>query len=253
MNNNDKKRAKELFKNLRDAERRRTCGDEAARLYQQSHMYRFHKTLEICKKLAPDPHIRVLDVGPSYFSHLLAHEYDKVSTLGLDITKDKGGQQDRSATALSLPHIKFELNNSPYPDRWPKISQTFDLIVYAETIEHLPIAPEYTLVFLSSLLAKNGILLITTPNAAMIIKRFILLLKGKNPFQQFRFFSENPGHFREYTMKELIEAAARSRLDVVHTEHINFHRSRFSFYGMLKNLKPTFKDSLVLVFRRIST
>jgi len=250
MNSNDRKQAKSLFDALRETERLRTCGDEASRQYQISHAYRFQKTLEICKKLVPNTDARVLDVGPSYFSKLLAQEYEKVSTLGLDLKKDKGGQQDKSALALSLPHIEFELNDSPYPERWPKVAGVFDLIVYAETIEHLPIAPEYSLVFLSTLLSENGILLVTTPNAAMIIKRFILLLKGKNPFQLFRYFPENPGHYREYTMNELSEAAVRSRLEAVYVKYINFHRSKLSLFGLLKNLKPTFKDSLVLAFHR---
>jgi cyclopropane fatty-acyl-phospholipid synthase-like methyltransferase len=250
MNNNERKRAKALFEKLREEEQHLTCGDEAARIYHQSHLHRFHKTIEICKKLAPNPHIQVLDVGSSFLTKLLAQEYEKVYTLGLDRTKDKGGQQYKSVNTLSLPHITFDLNDSPNTNRWPKIKQVFDLIVFAETIEHLYIATEYSLTFLSSLLSKEGILLVTSPNAAMIVKRLILLLKGKNPFQQFRLYSENPGHYREYTMKELSEAAARCQLDVIYSEYINFHVSKLSFYGLLKNIKPSFKDSIVLAFRR---
>jgi 2-polyprenyl-3-methyl-5-hydroxy-6-metoxy-1,4-benzoquinol methylase len=250
MINDDRETAKALFANLQKNERQRTCGEEAALRYKNNHEHRFHKTLEICKQLVPNSYAHVLDVGPSYLTKLLAQEYAKVTTLGLDIANDDGGQRDDCTTSLSLPHITFELNTAQYPDRWPKVSQNFDLIVYAETIEHLTIAPEYSLVFLASLLAKDGILLVTTPNAVTIMKRFILLLKGKNPYERIRLFAENPGHYREYTMSELLDIGTRCQLDAVYTKHINFYISNNSIYGLLKNLRPTFGDSLAIAFRK---
>jgi hypothetical protein len=251
--NNNKEAAKILFANLQEKERGRTCGREAAQLYQKIHNFRFHKTFEICKRLVPNSNAHVLDVGPSYLTKLLTEFYSNVCTLGLDTNIDDGGQRETSTIALGLPHITFDLRLTPYPDRWPDIHQSFDLIVYAETIEHLPIAPEYSLVFLSNFLSENGILLVTTPNAAMIMKRFILLLKGKNPYEQIRSFGENPGHYREYTMDELITLGTRCKLEVVHTEFINFYPYGNIFYRLLKSSKPTMRDSLVIAFRKQTT
>ncbi len=42
-----------------------------------------------------------------------------------------------------------------------------------------------------------------TPNAARIRNR-LRLLAGRNPFEQLREDSRNPGHFREYTVAELL-------------------------------------------------
>jgi 2-polyprenyl-3-methyl-5-hydroxy-6-metoxy-1,4-benzoquinol methylase len=251
MKNDNRQRNTMLLEELRENERFRTSGEEAARLYHNIHQSRFIKTLEICKELVPDPNARVLDVGPSYFTTLLAQEYKNVSTLGLDITTDHGGQRNTSTLALGLPHIKFELNNSQAIGRWPKVVHPFDLIVYAETLEHLYTAPEYSLVFLGSLLTERGILLVTTPNAAMIMKRLILLLKGKNPFEKIRLLGENPGHYREYTMQELVDIGKQCRLDLVYAKYINFYASVNFVYGLLKCLKTTFKDSIVLAFRRM--
>ncbi len=251
MKNEKRQQSKILLEKLRERERLRTSGEEAAQRYQIIHQNRFHRTLEICKELISDPRARVLDVGPSYFTTLLAQEYKDVSTLGLDMMTDYGGQRNASALALALPHVKFELNNSRDIRHWPKISPPFDLIVFAETLEHLYTAPEYSLAFLGSLLTEKGILLVTTPNAAMIMKRFILLLKGKNPYEQIRLIGENPGHYREYTMKELVDIGTRCRLDPVYTKYINFYASANLLYGFLKCLKSTFKDSLVIAFRRM--
>jgi 2-polyprenyl-3-methyl-5-hydroxy-6-metoxy-1,4-benzoquinol methylase len=251
MKNEKQQQSKILLDKLRERERLRTCGEEAAQRYQIIHYNRFHRTLEICKELVSDPLARVLDVGPSYFTTLLAQEYKDVSTLGLDTMTDHGGHRNASALALALPHVKFELNNSRDIRHWPKVARPFDLIVYAETLEHLHTAPEYSLAFLGSLLTEKGILLVTTPNAAMIMKRLILLLKGKNPYEQIRLIAENPGHYREYTMKELIDIGTRSQLDPVYAEYINFYASTNFIYGFLKCLKSTFKDSFVIAFRRM--
>ena len=104
--------------------------------------------------------------------------------------------------------------------------------------------------FLKNLLTENGILLVTTPNAATIMKRLILLLKGKNPYEKIRCIAENPGHYREYTMNELIAIGARCQLDPVYAEYINFYSPANIIHGFLKHLKSTFQDSLVVAFRR---
>ncbi len=253
MSDREKEMVKTLFAELRTAEQQQTCGDQAAQRYQKIHRNRFHKTFEICQRLVQNPQAQVLDVGPSYLTELLAQKYENVSTLGLDIQSDDGGQRETSTITNERPHITFDLNHSPFPNRWPKVHQSFDLIVYAETIEHLPIAPEYSLAFLGTLLAENGILLITTPNAAMIMKRLLLLIKGKNPYERFRLFTENPGHYREYTMNELRNYGARCNFEIIHAEYINFYHSTNIFYAFMKNLRPSFKDSLVVAFRRQKT
>jgi 2-polyprenyl-3-methyl-5-hydroxy-6-metoxy-1,4-benzoquinol methylase len=251
MNNEHQQQAKESLKRLCETERLLTCGEEATRRYQNIHHNRFYLTLEICKKLVPHPHARVLDIGPSFFTTLLAQEYKDVSTLGLDVKTDHGGQRNSSALALALPHIKFDLNNSQNIEHCPRVTSGFDLIIFAETLEHLYIAPEYHLAFLGSLLTEKGLLLVTTPNAAIIMKRLILLLKGKNPYERIRLIAENPGHFREYTTKELIDIGTRCQFDPVYIEQNNFYAPANFIQGFMKRSKSTFKDSLIVAFRRM--
>jgi hypothetical protein len=88
---------------------------------------------------------------------------------------------------------------------WPDCGQ-FDLIVFSEVIEHLAVAPEYTLAFLRSLLTGRGVLICTTPNAAEIAKR-LRMLAGRNPYERLRLYALNPGHIREYTRQELCQIA----------------------------------------------
>jgi hypothetical protein len=79
----------------------------------------------------------------------------------------------------------------------------------AEVLEHLYTAPRLVLDFVRRLLVAGGCLVLQTPNAASLPKRLKLLF-GRNPFEMIRTDPQNPGHFREYTRKELQSLAAIS-------------------------------------------
>jgi hypothetical protein len=185
----------------------------------------------------------------SYFTRLLAAEYESVSTLGFDTTTDIGGHRSPQTDELRLPHITFNLNDSRLVDRWPISERKFDLVVFGETIEHLMVAPEYVMIFLSTLLTPNGILLVTTPNAVTLSKR-LKFLCGWNPFEQIRLLGENPGHYREYTLDELVDIGRRCKLSVVYQRHVNFYNQKNIAKLVLKNLLPSLRDALIIAFQR---
>ena len=240
----------EHLRELRNIERLRTCGLQAAERYKNNHMYRFNRTIQICKKLVPDIKTRVLDIGASRLTILLKQYYENVSTLGYTLAEDDGGQRTAEVMPLSLAHITYDLNDSEHLENWPDREEKFDLIVFAETIEHLKIAPEYALAFLRLLLTEKGIILVTTPNAVTIMKRLILLLKGKNPYERIRMFSENPGHYREYTMQEMTDIGDRSKLEAVHKEFVNMYKAASVTQSFLKRLHPSFRDTLVVAYQK---
>ena len=129
---------------------------------------------------------------------------------------------------------------------WPRENVRFDLIVCAETIEHLHTPPEFALMMLGSLLKPGGVLLVTTPNACNIAQRLKLLL-GSNPFERIRYYSRNPGHFREYTRSEMIEMGKTAGLEVRECRTINFFKQRLALFDWLKMPAP-FRDSLIAVY-----
>jgi cyclopropane fatty-acyl-phospholipid synthase-like methyltransferase len=147
MTETDRREAGELISELREKEQSLTCGEEAAERYRSIHERRFSKTFSLCVELAPDPQIRVLDIGPSHLTHLLAGRYKNITALGFAPSSDRGGHVDKPVAAPGIRQIVFDLNLSQFPDRWPATDRLFDLIVYAETIEHLQIPPEYSLLF----------------------------------------------------------------------------------------------------------
>ena len=75
-------------------------------------------------------------------------------------------------------------------------------MVFAEVIEHLHTSPLHSLNFVRGLVAESGVVILQTPNAVSLPKR-LKVLGGRNPYEQIRADPSNPGHFREYTLREL--------------------------------------------------
>lgn len=141
----------------------------------------------------------LLDIGPSRLTSLLRERLGaEVDTLGFgeDGASPGGGR-----------HFGFDLNQAQWPELWRRDLPRYDFVVMAEVLEHLHTAPALVLAFVKTLLAENGLLVLQTPNAASLPKRIKLLL-GRNPFDMIRADPRNPGHFREYTRKELTALAA---------------------------------------------
>ena len=234
----------EKIKTLIERERSWTCGTGSRADYEKSHGFRFQKLLEVCRRHVPSRTARVLDVGRSGLTAVLAGYYGSVATIGFELNEDDGGHRETVAID-DVPHIVFDLNRSADTEAWPDLPQAFDLIVYSEVIEHIHVAPELTLLFLSWLSRAGGKIVVSTPNAAALRNR-IRLLGGANPFERIRYYDGNPGHFREYTADELRKMAEPADLHCLEVDKIDFFR------GGRQRLHAACRDSLIAVYEKPS-
>jgi SAM-dependent methyltransferase len=223
-------------------------------LYVAFHAKRFAFLLQLLCTYITDDSRRVLDIGPSKLTALIAQ------TLGVRV--DSLGFTDDPHAAAK--HFGFDLNDAQDPARWRADIGPYDIIVMAEVIEHLHTSPTRVLAFLRTLLAPDGILIIQTPNAAALHKR-LKLLGGRNPYELIREDVTNPGHFREYTARELRWYAEEANLTVERCSHENYFDYRFPHkaglpprargYLALVNagyrlLPPTLRPCITCVLRR---
>jgi hypothetical protein len=160
--------------------------------YLAFHRPRFEFVVRVLQERAPAS-ARVLDVGRSPLTSMIARALGaRVDSLGLEPDE-----------ALSTgQHYRFDLNDAQFTDRWRRGLGPYDAVVFAEVLEHLYTAPELVLAFLRELMTPDAVLLVQTPNAVSLRKRVKLTL-GQNPFERIRPDRSNPGHFREYTLREL--------------------------------------------------
>lgn len=196
--------AEDTLSRMLATEKAATCGDQSRQNYLSMHQTRFADILHLCRRYVPDASARVLDIGRSELTAQLGGFYHNVHSLGLGPGADDGGHRELNAMD-GVPHITFDLLRSDCVSEWPDCGR-FDLIVFSEVIEHLSIAPEYTLELLHSRLAEKGVLICTTPNAVDIAKR-LRMIAGRNPYERLRLYALNPGHIREYTRQELCTIA----------------------------------------------
>jgi SAM-dependent methyltransferase len=218
-----KNTAEHVLVHLLEVEKAKTCGQESKLGYFDMHTVRFADILRLCRRNVPDPSARVLDIGRSELTAYLLNFYRNIHTLGLDTSIDDGGHREVS-NMDTVPHITFDLLHADAVSSWPDCGP-FDLIVFSEVIEHLTVAPEFVFAALHSLLAENGVLLCTTPNATDIVKR-IRLAFGRNPYERLRLYSINPGHIREYTRQELCEIADSVGLSCTSHSYANWIQNR---------------------------
>ena len=181
--------------------------------------YHAPRYLRLLDTLAPllRPSSVVLDIGRSTLTELIAERFKvRVDTLGFHA-------DTQHATGR---HFEFDLNDAANPGAWRADVGTYDVIVLAEVIEHLYTAPSHVLRFITSRLEPGGALVVQTPNAVALHKRLKMLV-GLNPSELIRADRLDPGHFREYTARELAKLATDAGLRVESCEAHSYFDYRF--------------------------
>lgn len=164
--------------------------------YLHYHAPRFSTLLRLIRQEYKDGD-RILDIGRSTFTEILSEFLQtEIDTLGFPA-------DSKTTTGR---HYHFDLNLCQDSESWRREIEPYDLVVFAEVIEHLHTSPNLVFRFLSSIITRGGILILQTPNAVVLHKRLQMLL-GKNPYEGIRENNKDPGHFREYTKKEITDYA----------------------------------------------
>ena len=224
--------------------------------YAAFHRPRFAFLIEVMRSCGATANSRILDIGTSRLTSMIANEFSvRVESMGLE----------SEAETKEFVHHRFDLNT--LGDRTPTGAKLgpYDIIVFAEVLEHLYTAPELVLPYLRGLLVPGGVLLLQTPNAVALRKRAKMVL-GLNPFERIRLERDNPGHFREYTAMELRELLviggfAVERLwmkhyfDVRYARHEHGDETPSVIVGTLKNvfyrlLPSSLREGITILARR---
>jgi 2-polyprenyl-3-methyl-5-hydroxy-6-metoxy-1,4-benzoquinol methylase len=137
---------------------------------------------------------------------------------------------------------------------------TYDAIICAGVIEHIPHTPRRLLETLTLALKPGGTLVLDTPNLAYLYKR-LALLEGRSIFAPIseQYFTEVPfeGHHREYTSGELewlLRAAGQDILSIETFNYSVFGQSRLTgehlaYYREMES-DPSLRELILSVSRR---
>lgn len=170
---------------------------------------------------------RILDIGRSRFTDIAFGTLkEPIDTLGFP----------PDSTTATGKHFHYDLNDSQTPALWRDDIGLYDIVIFAEVIEHLHTSPKLVLGFINSITALGGRVLLQTPNAVVLHKRLKMLL-GMNPNEKIRENNRNPGHFREYTRQEIVEYAAGTGFRVDNFVSGNYFDYRFSGHAADPNAR----------------
>jgi SAM-dependent methyltransferase len=218
--------------------------DPATRDYLRYHARRY---AYLMGRIDPLPRARILDIGPSFQTTLMRSAYPEsvVDTLGFHDERFLQREGDR--------HIDYDLNEATNPAGWPAVSEPYDLIVMAEVLEHVYTAARPVLRCVASFLRSGGNLIIQTPNAVNLMRRYSTV-RGRNPFGMIREERTNPGHFCEFTAGELRAVVESADWEVVELKLENYfgpNGFRRRVYGALcAGLPGELRDGITLIARK---
>lgn len=197
---------------------------------------------------------RILDIGPSFLTELLREQFPKdfIGALGYTHDASRGGHLPATIHLDSVELYHFDLNTASSRERWLTCTP-FDIVIMAEVIEHLYCAPTQVLAFVRSLMKPGAYLVIQTPNAASTRNRMTLLF-GRNPYPPIRENADNPGHYHEYTKRELVHLAEACGFDIhsfTYQNYFNRLNPVERLYGLLQSIAPpAWRDAMTMVLRK---
>lgn len=174
--------------------------------YASADCERFLYTLGLMPETATG---RMLEIGANpYFTTLLFRRFRPNVELSLVNFFGAGhahGQQTvtfpgfdgvEESVEFSYENANIEDSSLPYPD------QTFDYALFCEVLEHMTHDPLRAILELKRVLKSDGVMILTTPNAARL-ENVVTFLEGRNMYDPFSGYGPYGRHNREYTRHEL--------------------------------------------------
>ncbi|MBI4058418.1 class I SAM-dependent methyltransferase [Candidatus Gottesmanbacteria bacterium] len=187
--------------------------------YFKFHSHRYRYVLTRILSLNLPPKARILDIGCYPLHMFTALKLRGFSLFGISSFHEP----------IKLPNISvinIEKSQLPYKNNF------FDLILFSEVMEHLTTNPLVYLREIRRVLSPQGILILTTPNAAGLHKLVPILLGRSTYFPLADMLATNLNdesiykrHNREYTRDELILLLSQTGFGICHSAYFNAYRS----------------------------
>ncbi len=151
----------------------------------------------------------LLEIGANpYFTTLLFRRFRP--KIELTLVNFFGAGHVHGRQAVTFPgfdgveeSIEFEYQNINIEDAsLPFADDTFDYMLFCEVLEHMTHDPLRAVLELKRVLKPDGVIILTTPNAARL-ENVATFLEGRNMYDPFSAYGPYGRHNREYTRHEL--------------------------------------------------
>ncbi len=175
---------------------------------------------------------KCLELGANpYFTTMLLKQF---TSLELSLSNYFGPSLDKESvqrcryrdfTSGRLLSVTFAFQHfNVEEDPFPYEAETFDVVIFAEIIEHLLKDPCKALREIKRVLRPGGKLILTTPNVARL-ENIARLIAGDNIYDPYSGYGPYGRHNREYTCQELIQLLTHEGflIDTFFTANVHDH------------------------------
>lgn len=195
--------------------------------YVDDALARFFNTIDILARQKKEGKLLEIGSNPYLMSILVSKIFDykitmtnyfDISIYGSHVKKGiqviKSEQYDEEFE-FEFFDLNIELSKLPFE------ANEFDVILFCEVLEHVIVKPLDIFSRLKNILKKNGILLITTPNAVRLIN-FAHMIEGYNFFDRYHVANGVYGrHNREFTITEIQKILIENKFKVIYSETLD--------------------------------
>lgn len=198
--------------------------------------------------LASDVTGKCLELGANpYFTTMLLKQF---TSLELSLANYFGsvpnGEQAQSVDYRDLisgekatEHFVYQHFNVEN-DAFPYADAEFDLVIFAEIIEHLLNDPCKVLREIRRILRPGGTLILTTPNVARL-ENVARMVAGENIYDPYSGYGPYGRHNREFNRHELVRLLQHENFDPAIHFAADVHANQAQDYCDLQVLKPMLK------------
>ncbi|MBD3304909.1 methyltransferase domain-containing protein [candidate division KSB3 bacterium] len=143
---------------------------------------------------------------------------------------------------FSYDHFNLERDPFPYP------SDTFNLVLFCEILEHLLMNPTHALAEIHRVLKPDGLLLITTPNV-LACQNVLKLAIGRNIYDRYSPHGIYGRHNREYTPLEVTRLLQSCGFDIAAVRLKTLYPHAHRLVRLLQRVRKTWRDHLFILAR----
>lgn len=187
---------------------------------------------------------RVCEIGPGGVI-VYVSKYSDADTSAIVSPRENHWNEifEKYNIELSSWDLNSEIDNQ-------SLYESFDCIIFLETLEHLNRWPEKVMDDIHKLLKPGGVMLLSTPNLVRISNRIRMML-GIRPINPFKYSESGEHHVREFTLEELLEFLPSNKWNITDTNYALPHSfGAKSFFKPILKIFKTLLGTIIFIKAR---
>ncbi len=187
----------------------------------------FNRHLITLSLIPTEGKLNILELGANpYFQTLLLKKFTPhdlfLANYFSEARQCHDGSQQVNSKKYSESHLFHFKHFNVEQEDFPYTDCSFEVVIFAEILEHLTVDPVWTLKEINRVLKPNGKLIVTTPNVCRL-ENIQRLQRGENLYDPYSGYGVYGRHNREYTLTELNQLVTNASFGNIYSFTADLH------------------------------